>query len=1106
VATASAWITANARTVIAVMLVASAVAAAGVPMVDRSTSLDQFQTGADEADALEYTEENFSTGRANTTSAQVVVRDDDVLDGETLVSILEYQQALRTNGTVDDTLVENDSTRSVANLVAVTSIRAERAEELRTRERELARTETALDDALGSLAGNPDASVRPTFDAVDANTSVNLTDDQYARFAEAVEQRRTTTNGTRTAANGTGARNGTGNVTRQILAEEYATVAEDRRDLADLDPDLDAQIDELESLTDSQIEVLVADVLAGNTSQSTRALAFVPDYYEPGATEANATLVVVTQESPGGSFAPGDAPDEIEDSQAAMAALAPEDGSMTVLIYGDGVVSREITDSMVDSVLLVGPLALAFVLLVLVVVYRDLLDILLGLSGIALVLVWTFGAMGWFGIAFSQPFVVVLVLLIGLSIDYGIHVVMRYREARTSAETPPGRAMAVALGSVGVALVYVTTTTVIGFLSNLTSPLSIFRELGVVSAIGIVATLLVFGLLVPALKLELDGLLEQRGIDRVKPAVGTGAGLVNRVLDTGATLATTAPYVVIVGALLVSAAGAYGATDIEASFEQEDFLAEDPDDWLKDLPGPFAPGTYTAETTIDTLDRDFVRKDTTTTILVRGDVTDPATLDRLDAARDNASDMDATETYAGGEAAITDPVTVMERVAARNESFDRALAAADTDGDGVPDENVTTVYDELYRVAPGEAGDVVYREDGEYRAVRMVVTVDGDVADETVTDQMEWVAADADGEGVSTMATGDVVVNQITADQLAETAFLSLLVALVSVLVVLAVAYRVTEGSASLGVVTIVPVAMTLTWVLGTMALLSIPFNIVTGMITGLTIGLGVDYSLHVSERFNQELDDAETVEAALHETVTGTGGALLSSATTTASGFAVLLVAILPFLQSFGLITALTIVFAFLASVFVLPSLLVVWARFVGRDVAMEAEPHGDAAGTRRHATRRIHRPYPLPEQSVPVTVTLGSVRGRMSVRETVPGDIVDLEVTPEPTVLTRREDGVTVLWNVGRSPSVATVEYTVEFTGGRGEGGVPAFEGMFEDGDGTRPIRGDETVVVVEDVFQRVLERGSVTDDDLEIATERDDVTPSQVDRLRRAWLDED
>jgi len=149
--------------------------------------------------------------------------------------------------------------------------------------------------------------------------------------------------------------------------------------------------------------------------------------------------------------------------------------------------------------------------------------------------------MGWFDIAFSQPFIVVLVLLIGLSIDYGLHVVMRYREARESSETAPNRAMAVALGSVGVALVYVTTTTVIGFLSNLTSPLGVFRELGVVSAIGIVATLLVFGLLVPALKVELDELLERRGIDRLKPAIGTGSGPVNRLLGTGATLATKAP-------------------------------------------------------------------------------------------------------------------------------------------------------------------------------------------------------------------------------------------------------------------------------------------------------------------------------------------------------------------------------------------------------------------------------------------------------------------------------------------------------------------------------------------------------------------------------------
>ncbi|MEF8825944.1 MAG: MMPL family transporter, partial [Halapricum sp.] len=281
------------------------------------------------------------------------------------------------------------------------------------------------------------------------------------------------------------------------------------------------------------------------------------------------------------------------------------------------------------------------------------------------------------------------------------------------------------------------------------------------------------------------------------------------------------------------------------------------------------------------------------------------------------------------------------------------LAAADTDGDGVPDQNVAAVYDALYRLAPDDAGNVIYRDDGEYRAVRTVVTVNSGVTDETVRDQMRWVADDIEGESVSAIATGDTIVNQITADQLAETAYASLAVALLSVLIGLLVVYRVTEGSASLGAVTVVPVAFTMAWVLGTMAVLDISFNIVTGLITGLTIGLGVDYSIHISERFNQELVDADTIAAALRETVAGTGSALLSSAVTTGGAFAVLLIAVLPFLQTFGLLAGLTIVYAFVASVFVLPSLLVVWARFGRREEAMETtsaaeprasvEPHRD-------------------------------------------------------------------------------------------------------------------------------------------------------------------
>jgi predicted RND superfamily exporter protein len=133
------------------------------------------------------------------------------------------------------------------------------------------------------------------------------------------------------------------------------------------------------------------------------------------------------------------------------------------------------------------------------------------------------------------------------------------------------------------------------------------------------------------------------------------------------------------------------------------------------------------------------------------------------------------------------------------------------------------------------------------------------------------------------------------------------------------------------------------------MALLGIPFNVLTGTITSLTIGLGVAYNIHMTERFVLERERGHDLWVALDRAVRGTGGALLGSAATTVSGFGVLVFAILPPIQQLGLITRLTIIYAFLGSVFVLPSLLVVWTRYVGPDQgrADETETATPAGGS---------------------------------------------------------------------------------------------------------------------------------------------------------------
>jgi predicted RND superfamily exporter protein len=554
------------------------------------------------------------------------------------------------------------------------------------------------------------------------------------------------------------------------------------------------------------------------------------------------------------------------------------------------------------------------------------------------VLVWTFGVMGWAGIAFNQMMIAVPLLLIGLSVDYALHVVMRYRERRRDTEESVRAAMTGALGNVGTALVLVTTTTAIGFLANLTSSLPDLRLFGVVTAVGVGATLVVFGLFLPALKTELDAALESRGVDRRRAPFGSGRWF-GRVLGGGSALARRAPLAVLALALVVSAGGAYSATGLDVATSDESFMADDPPAWTEELPAAVRPGEYFLKDNRAFIFSRFRTPDAQVSILVRGSVTDPETLERVDGAARRAGESDLTDTRPDGEAAVVSPVTVIDRVAARNETFNATVQAADTDGDGVPDRGLAAVYDALYAAAPDQASRFLHSVDGEYVALRVRVGVVGTASNAAVADEFEAVAADLDGRPeLSATATGAPVVSDEVDATLATTVVESVLVTLVALLALLAVVFRALEGSASLGAVTLAPVALTVTWLLGTMAALEFSLTLVTALVGSISLGLGVDYAIHVTERFGDELADHGDAGVALDRTVRGTGGALLSSAVTTAAGFGVLAFSLLPALRQFGLILAVGIGYAFVASVLVQPSLLALWARY-GTDAAAPAD-----------------------------------------------------------------------------------------------------------------------------------------------------------------------
>lgn len=178
------------------------------------------------------------------------------------------------------------------------------------------------------------------------------------------------------------------------------------------------------------------------------------------------------------------------------------------------------------------------------------------------------------------------------------------------------------------------------------------------------------------------------------------------------------------------------------------------------------------------------------------------------------------------------------------------------------------------------------------------------------------------------VTSGEIVGLEVTS-AMTDSQSTSIGITMLAALIVLMLFFWATEFKPMLAVIAVLPIALVLIWVLGTMTLLGIPYNVITALITALSIGIGVDYTIHVIHRFTEEVDHGRSLLDATTTTLTTTGSALTGSALTTALAFAVLLFSPLVPFQQFGVVTGITIVYALIVSVVVVPPMLIVWAAY---------------------------------------------------------------------------------------------------------------------------------------------------------------------------------
>ena len=167
--------------------------------------------------------------------------------------------------------------------------------------------------------------------------------------------------------------------------------------------------------------------------------------------------------------------------------------------------------------------------------------------------------------------------------------------------------------------------------------------------------------------------------------------------------------------------------------------------------------------------------------------------------------------------------------------------------------------------------------------------------------------------------TGSPFTRESTLHAATKALNVSLPVAVAACLILLAVWLR----SLRLAVAAVIPMGLVVSWLYAFMYLAGFHLNFVTATIAAVSIGLGIDYSIHVTLRFRREMERNPDRTAALRATASGVGGPLIGSAASSAIGFGVLAFAPMPLFSAYGVITATMIAMAAGAALVVLPSLL---------------------------------------------------------------------------------------------------------------------------------------------------------------------------------------
>ena len=565
--------------------------------------------------------------------------------------------------------------------------------------------------------------------------------------------------------------------------------------------------------------------------------------------------------------------------------LATYQGDEKVYVTGQAYLRDEANDKIGRDILILLPIGLIVMLCFLWYSLREIKAVLLPFSVVIITILISMALIPTFGWELSLIGVLIPIMMIAITNNYGVYVVAKYQEINAK---HPNRSMyrilSESVSYLKTPVILCGLTTMVGILGLVAHLLLPASQMGVVAAIGIGMALLLSLTFIPAMMSFLK---------KVKPHKGLGEnpqGIFHSMLSKTGMMVTKHPKRSIVFFALFFTICSLGIIQMRVAADSNKVL----------------PADHDFNVAIDISNQHFGGSKVIN-IMFSGDAKDPELLKRFDFYESELNKLPQV----GRTASLATMIKKMSM--ALNDSSEAGYNAIPASSDAVAQ------YLELYAMS-ADVADFERFVNFDYTATLFTIQYQATNLPE-VNELLSRINDLLKDEPTPYVVGGLSLIDKEISESVETGQYYSLLFALIAIIILLSFIFK----SFTAGLIGSLPLVFAVFCIFGLMGWTGVELSIVTALLSSISIGLGVDFTIHVFWRLKSELKSESDWHKAVRTTIIGIGRSISINAFSVMLGFSVLFLSAFSLIQSFAFLIILSLLLCLVSALILVPALCLI-------------------------------------------------------------------------------------------------------------------------------------------------------------------------------------